>query len=141
MVGRFLLDDFSNKVVVVGDATTRRLVPEVSSGYRNPENLRPIGADPTNPSVGKAESEVFRSCGAYVVESVPRCDGFWRSKEQGVESAIVVPVRAGEKIIGTIQLGTHTPRKLKPEDICLFTAIGNQLSIAVQKSKLSETTP
>jgi len=39
-----------------------------------------------------------------------------------------------------MQLGTRTPRKFKPEDIRLYTAIGNQLGIAVQKSKLHETT-
>ena len=52
-----------------------------------------------------------------------------------------MPVRARGKTIGTIKLGTRTPRKFKPEDIRLFTAIGNQLGIAVQKSKLYETTP
>ncbi|MDP3919404.1 MAG: ATP-binding protein, partial [Candidatus Omnitrophota bacterium] len=42
------------------------------------------------------------------------------------------------EIIGTIQLGSRTPREFKPEEVHLFEAIGHQLGIAVQKTKLYE---
>jgi len=49
-----------------------------------------------------------------VVENVPGCDGMRTFKREGVQSAILVPVRAREEVLGAIHLGSRTPRESIP---------------------------
>ena len=130
------LDAFDIGIIRLLDATGKTLTVASSRGYREPESIRPVSIDLKDPTVGRAQAEVFESRGAYIVESVPASSAFRTFKAEGVESSIVVPVRAGAEIIGTMQLGSRTPRTFKPEEVHLFEAIGHQLGIAVQKTKL-----
>ena len=61
-------------------------------------------------------------------------------KKEGVESFVMVPVRANGEVVGTLQLASRTPRKFKPEEVNLLQTIGNQLGVAVQKVQLYEET-
>jgi len=132
------LGAFDIGVIRLLNATGKSLTVASSRGYRESERIRPLGTDPKDPTIGRAQTQVFESRGAYIVESVPTSKGFRTFKAEGVESAIVVPIRAGGEIIGTMQLGSRTPRTFKPEEVHLFDAIGHPLGIAVQKTKLHE---
>jgi len=89
-----LLEEILDKTLQIGaldigvirllDVESKILKALISRGYHNLENLRPISADPTNPSVGKAQAEVFGSGGVYVAESVPTTDALRRSSKKGL---------------------------------------------------------
>jgi signal transduction histidine kinase len=61
-------------------------------------------------------------------------------KAEGIQSLLVVPVRTQEKVLGTLHLGSRTPRKFQENETRLLEAIGNQVGIAVQKVRLYEDT-
>ncbi len=145
-----VLDNILEKALALGvfdigvirllDATGKSLTAASSRGYREPKTIKPLSTDAQDPAVGSAQAEVFESRGAYIVENVPTSRKFSTFKAEGVESAIVVPVRTEAEILGTIQLGSRTPRKFKPEELHLFETIGHQLGIALQKIRLFEET-
>ncbi|MBI4489255.1 MAG: HAMP domain-containing protein [Deltaproteobacteria bacterium] len=111
-----------------------------SRGYRDPKNIRmhrEIARDATSGQFLFREMH-FRQ--PRVEENVPECDGLRTLKREGVQSAIVVPIRAEEEILGIIQLGSRTARKFQPNEVNLLEAIGSQMGIAVQKARLYEQT-
>jgi signal transduction histidine kinase len=75
-----------------------------------------------------------------IEEHLQRCQGFRTLKAEGIESLIVVPIRADDEVLGIIQLASRTPRKFKPEEVNLLKTIGNQVGVAVQKAQLYEET-
>jgi signal transduction histidine kinase len=75
-----------------------------------------------------------------VEEQLQQCAGYRTLKKEGVQSFIIVPVRAGGEVLGTLQLASRTPRKFKREEVNLLQTIGNQLGIALQKAQLHEET-
>ncbi len=131
---------FDIGVIRLIDPVSMMLKAVISRGYRNPENIRSLSPDPKNPTSGKAQVEVFKGLGAYVTENIPTSTGFRTFKQEGVESAIVVPVRSGGEIIGTMQLGIRTLKKFSPEEIHLLETIGDQLGVALQQFRLKELT-
>ncbi len=88
------LGAFHIGVIRLLDATGKTLKVASSRGYREPEKIRPLGTDPKDPAVGRAQAKVFEGRGAYIVESVPASSGFRTFKREGVESAFVVPIWA-----------------------------------------------
>jgi signal transduction histidine kinase/DNA-binding response OmpR family regulator len=109
-------------------------------GYRHPENV--LGhralARTTESRQSKFGERLFRE--PCVEEQLPKCGGYRTLKKEGVESFIMVPVRANGEVMGTLQLASRTPRKFKSEEVNLLQTIGNQLGVAVQKAQLYEET-
>jgi signal transduction histidine kinase len=109
-------------------------------GYRSPESV--LGhralARTTESEQSKFGDRLFRE--PCVEEELQQCDGYRTLKKEGVESFVMVPVRANGEVVGTLQLASRTPRKFKPEEVNLLQTIGNQLGVAVQKVQLYEET-
>jgi PAS domain S-box-containing protein len=61
-------------------------------------------------------------------------------KKEGVESAYVVTLWANEKIIGALVVGSRRLREFSSADISLLTAVGSQVAIAADHSRLYEET-
>lgn len=55
---------------------------------------------------------------------------------EGIESELLVPVRARGRIFGTLCVGTRYPREFRPEDIDLLGACGNALGVAIENARL-----
>jgi PAS domain S-box-containing protein len=61
-------------------------------------------------------------------------------RKEGIESAYVVTLWANEKIIGGLVVGSRRVREFSMADISLLTAVGSQVAIAVDHSRLYEET-
>jgi PAS domain S-box-containing protein len=58
----------------------------------------------------------------------------------GIRSAMVVPMTAGDRVIGLITLGTtHSARRLGEEEVALAEELGRRAGIAVENARLHET--
>jgi len=58
-------------------------------------------------------------------------------QDYGIRSAICVPIRSGDEILGIIHVDTHVSQgQFSPEDLKLMTAIGCQTGLAVQNARL-----
>ncbi len=55
------------------------------------------------------------------------------SKELGVNSAVIVPIRAKDEYIGSMNLGSPVYQKISEEELELLLAIGKQMGIIIQK--------
>src|SRR3989304_5321034 len=145
---QIILDRTPDKVLRVGpfdvgairllDASGKILQPAAHRGYRDLASLHSKTTDPKDEATGMILVQVMAAKGLYRIEDVPSSQGMRSFKKEGVRSAIVVPVRAGEEILGVIQLGSRTPRRFRPEEISLFESIGSQMGLAVQKARLFE---
>lgn len=109
-------------------------------GYRDPENIYKHRArmHGGGPEVGALVPQVIASNKSLVVEDVPASEGLRTFKEEGVQSALIVPTAAQEKVLGYIEVGSRTPRRFEPSEVRLLEAIGNQIGLAVQKAWLFE---
>jgi signal transduction histidine kinase len=72
----------------------------------------------------------------YVVENVQVADGLRTLKKEGIQSAVVLPMRSGDDVIGIIHLGSRSRLKFEPNTIRLLKTISHQIGIAVQKARL-----
>jgi formate hydrogenlyase transcriptional activator len=52
--------------------------------------------------------------------------------KDGIRSAVSVPLAAKGKILGTLNVGSHTPRRYSEEDASLLVAIGEQVALAIE---------
>ena len=57
-------------------------------------------------------------------------------QEEGMAQVICVPLMAKRKLVGALNLGTFTPREIKPEELTLLAAIGQQIGVAVENAHL-----
>ena len=122
------------------DRSGETLEVAVGRGYRHPEHV--FGHRPLVRTMGSGQSQfgdrLFKE--PCVEEELQRRAGYKTLKKEGVESFIMVPVRANGEVLGTLQLASRTPRQFKPEEVNLLQTIGNQLGVAIQKAKLYEET-
>jgi PAS domain S-box-containing protein len=123
-------------VIRLLDAVAGVLKPVAVQGFRDSKKVRlhRVG-DGTG---GNSFSRMMGLKGPMIIEDVPQWNGVRTFKSEGVQSAVVVPVRTEREVLGVIQLGSKTPRKFQPDEMRLLEAIGNQIGVAVQKTRLLE---
>jgi signal transduction histidine kinase/DNA-binding response OmpR family regulator len=133
-------DSFDLGNIRLLDRSGEMLEVVASRGYRHPENA--LGhralARTTESQQSKFGERLFRE--PCVEEQLQQCSGFRTLKKEGVQSFVIVPVRARGEMLGTLQLASRTPRKFKSEEVNLLQTIGTQLGIAVQKAELHQET-
>src|SRR5215468_2435958 len=133
-------DSFDLGNIRLLDGSREMLEVVAGRGYRHAENVlshREL-ARRTESRQSKFGDRLFKE--PCVEENLQQCGGYRTLKKEGVESFLMVPVRANGEVVGTLQLASRTPRKFKPEEVNLLQTIGNQLGIAVQKAQLHEET-
>lgn len=145
-----VLEGILDKAIAVGsfdlgiirllDPSRKKLEPVVYRGYQDPENVQHHPRQTKDPTTGKLITRVMTYQGARVEENVPQCDGLRTLKRERIQSAIVIPVRAGGEVLGVLQLGSRTSRKFLPTEVHLLEAIVSQMGIAAQKARLYEET-
>lgn len=122
------------------DPSRELLEVAASKGYRDPENVlahRKISRAVDGASSVFAERIFQESC---IEENVQGAAGFRTLRREGVESFIAVPIRAHGEVLGMLQLASRKPRNFKREEVSLLETIGNQMGVAVQKSRLYQET-
>ncbi len=120
------------------DHRTAIIESVVSRGYQDPKNIELHRKKIDDAASGSSFRDIMSRGAPYVEESVQRRKGLRTFKREGVQAAVMVPVRTDEVILGVLQLGCRTPRKFAPAEVHLLQAIGNQVGIAVQKARLLE---
>jgi signal transduction histidine kinase/CheY-like chemotaxis protein len=121
-------------IVRLYDPATKILAPEAWRGYRDPRNVQRHAAGMR----GALVHRVMSLKEPLVETDVPRIAGFRTWKSEGVHSAAIVPARAGDAVLGVLQLGSRARREFPPEEIRLLGSIGDQVGIAVQKARAQE---
>lgn len=145
-----ILDGILEKTVTLGlfdigvirllDRGGQFLEPVASRGYRHPENVDGKATDPEDRRTGKVLRQVIKGKGVHLIEDLSNVDGMRTFKKEDVRSAVVVPVRIQDKVLGTIQLGSRVRRKFSTDEIDFLEALGSEMGIAVQNARLfSET--
>ncbi len=61
-----------------------------------------------------------------------------RCNSEGYESVALIPLRAGDEIIGLLQLNDHRPNQLTPEMIGFFEGLGASIAIALSRKRTEE---
>jgi two-component system, NarL family, sensor histidine kinase DegS len=59
-------------------------------------------------------------------------------KQEGILTQLVVPLKAKEKVVGTLSVAGHYARLFREEEIDLLTTIGRQIGVAIENSRLYE---
>ena len=57
---------------------------------------------------------------------------------EGLKAFISVPLRVRDKILGVINIASHTPRTFAKKDMYLLNSVGDLLSVAIEQGKLNE---
>lgn len=109
-------------------------------GFRRPEAMSHRSIDLANLEPGSLYHRVIVNKEMSVIEDVSSVPGIPVFKEEGVQSAILMPIRARQQILGTILLGSRIPGKFPPELIGTLDALSNHTGIAIQKARLHEET-
>lgn len=113
----------------------------VTRGYLDPQNV--LSHRRISRSLQFVQSTHFRELTSKepcVEEHVQASKGLRTFKKEGIESFIQVPVQAEGEVLGIIQLASRSRRTFKREEVNLFETIGNQMGIAIQRSRLYEET-
>ncbi len=59
---------------------------------------------------------------------------------EGVAARLILPLRFGERIIGTLNLASKQPAVFTPEHVSLLTQVANQLAQAIERARLLAST-
>lgn len=122
------------------DAKTEMLEPVADRGYQDRKNVALHSKHVRDPSSGRSFRQVISRREPQVVEDVQHCQGHRTLKREKVHTAVMVPVRTEEEMLGALQVASRSPRKFQPNEIHLLETIGKQIGIAVQKARLYEDT-
>jgi signal transduction histidine kinase len=107
-------------------------------GYLDAANIERHHAKIHNGATGRLTRQMLASEGPVVEQNVQGCEGLRTFKHEGVRSAVAIPVRAENEILGVLQLGSRAPRALESEELNWLEAAGSLIGIAVQKFQLFE---
>jgi signal transduction histidine kinase len=107
-------------------------------GYRNPTNVKSHHSRLDNGVSSRLTAKMLAAREPVVEENVQEGTGLRTFKKEGVQAAIVVPVRADDQILGVLQLGSRTPRKFLPDELRFLASVGNLIGIAAQKNQMFE---
>ena len=123
----------------VFDEAGENITPLAHKGYSDPAPLYLRGRGIQNNPL-KTLSEALKSGQSRVVKDVLEREGMAHFKSEGVRTAIVVPLKAGEQVTGMLYLGGRSAYEPPPRDVQLLEAIGAQVGLAIQKLRLHEAT-
>ena len=83
---------------------------------------------------GRPESSTHRSeqlQQSLVMHNIQSADRFRSLKQEGAETAVIVPLRAGNESLGLLQLASRRAKEIRPNELALAEAIGRQIGIAI----------
>jgi PAS domain S-box-containing protein len=57
---------------------------------------------------------------------------------ESLHAGLIVPLKSKGKVVGTLCVAMRQPRDFRPEEVELLTAVGNEIGIAIENSRLYE---
>ncbi|MFN3477579.1 MAG: GAF domain-containing protein [Candidatus Methylomirabilales bacterium] len=84
--------------------------------------------------------QVARSGEALVVSNIVEDPRFLRKgvREKGFRSLVSVPLKAKNQVLGVMNVAAFDSQQLTLEDVQLLLALGNQIGVAIENSRLLE---
>lgn len=116
------------------DAQTEKLMLAAYRGY-SPE----VAKHMDKLAVGEGfNGFVAQSCQPLVVDEISTDARLARTNilQAGMHSLVSVPLRAKDKLVGTLFATTYERRKFSDQDINLLTSIGYQVGVAIENALL-----
>jgi signal transduction histidine kinase len=115
---------------------TQTLIPMVHRGLSD-EVIQQTMRMPLDAS---AAGQAARRGGPVVikVDDYPEGDLQVLLKREGIDLVVSIPLMVHRRIVGAINLGSHLPRRISPEELSLLAAIGHQIGVAVENARLYE---
>jgi HD-GYP domain-containing protein (c-di-GMP phosphodiesterase class II) len=76
----------------------------------------------------------------YAVERAKKKESAFKKQiiDENVDFIVCVPLRSGNKVLGVIEVGSKTAKKLTSQDMRLLESVGNELGVAIDNKKLAE---
>jgi methyl-accepting chemotaxis protein len=128
------IERLAHRLVDWGDLRIYRRVDEgLRLAYRSVLG-RPNRAEPT-PDVAALRGEVVANGETLVIHDVMR-DKRVADVPEHVQSLVLVPLRFGETVIGTLELEHHKRRAYRRKDIVTIATFANQLATAIHINDL-----
>ncbi|MGH7929772.1 MAG: sensor histidine kinase, partial [Candidatus Binatia bacterium] len=121
---------------VEADTQKYRLVAHL--GYRDAANIESYHASLHDGTSGRLSKKMMLTRAPVVDENVQAGTGLRTFKKEEVKTAVVLPVQAEDRILGILQLGSRTPKKVQPEELRFLASVGNLIGIAAQKNQMFE---
>jgi signal transduction histidine kinase len=115
---------------------TQTLIPIAHRGL-SAEFVDRTSRLPLNTSLA-AEAPELDQPTIYQAEEITQEDLRSLVQSEGLLLIVTIPLIAQGKIVGTINLGSHSRRSISSEEISLLAAIGRQIAIAVDNARLYE---
>ena len=128
------IERLANRLVDWGDFRIyRRLEGRLGLAYRSDRGRQDRG-DPT-PDVVSLRAEVVATGDALVIGDVTS-DRRVTDAPDAVQCLVIVPLRFGEDIIGTLELEHHKRHSYLKKDVITISTFANQLATAIHISEL-----
>ena len=107
-------------------------------GYRDAANIESHHAGLYDGASGRLTAKMMAAREPVVDENVQEGTGLRTFKKEDVQAAVVVPVQAEDQILGVLQLGSRTAKKVQPDELRFLASVGNLIGIAAQKHLMLE---
>jgi PAS domain S-box-containing protein len=130
---------FDIGVIRIFDQTGEILEPVAMRGYQAPKNVGDHRKVIEGLTSGSGTHEVLVDKAVHVVD-LNLTPGMRTFRKEGVRTAVVVPLRSYDNVLGIIHLGNRFERAFGQRELQLLEAIGEQAGIAIQKARLYEET-
>ena len=88
------------------------------------------------------ESNVGRACSVGVPQVVSAAEDIEEIEQHpllpNTQAQLSLPLRAGGKVIGAIDIHSTNPKAFSPEEVDIFSTFSDQIAIAVQRTEFSQ---
>jgi signal transduction histidine kinase len=127
--------DYYAVSVFLLDAGTQRLVLRAASGAAGRELVaRGMALTVDEPSLNSA---AVRNDEALLVNEVAREPLFKRVQLlPGTRSELVIPLRVGQRVIGTLDVQSDRSGAFKENDLLAIQSLGDQIAVAIENARL-----
>jgi signal transduction histidine kinase len=129
---------FDIGVIRLVEADTQKFRLAAHLGYRDEANIESHHASLRDGTSGRLAKKMMLTHAPVVDENIQVGAGLRTFKKEGVTTAVVLPVQAEDRILGILQLGSRTPKKLEPGELRFLASVGNLIGIAAQKNQMFE---
>jgi PAS domain S-box-containing protein len=95
-------------------------------------------ANVVRPPEGRENRRAKRLHGPFLIKDIQAEPGLRTLKKEGVRTALLLPIRSGDDVLGFVQLASRREREIHDTELRLAEGICHQIGIALQKAQLAD---